>query len=130
MKEGNAEDAILAQERAALDRWSAGDPRGYAQSAADDVTYFDFIGAEVRVDGIEAFRNYLSALQGQFPAHTYEIVDPKVQVYGDVGILTLHYHPTALDGEAMGASKATCVYHRTNGTWHNVHVHWSTLNEV
>ena len=130
MEEGNAEDAILAQERAALERWSAGDPLGYARFAADDVTYFDFIGAEVRVDGIQAFRNYLSALLGQFPAHTYEIVDPKVQVYGDVGILTLHYHPTALDGEAMGPSKATCVYHRTNGTWHKVHVHWSTLNEA
>jgi hypothetical protein len=39
----NAEESILAQERAGLDRWSAGDPVGYAHSAADDVTYFDDI---------------------------------------------------------------------------------------
>ena len=130
MNQENAEHAILAQERAALDRWSAGDPQGYAQSAADDVTYFDFIGAQVRLNGIQAFRDYLSSLQGQFPSHTYEIVDPRVQVYGDIGILTLHYHPTALDGEAMGASKATIVYRRTDGTWHNVHLHWSRLGEA
>ena len=130
MKNENAEEAILALERVALDIYSAGDPQGYAQSSTDDVTYFDFIGAEVRVDGIQALRDYLSKLQVDFPVHTYEIVNPKVQVYGDVGILTMHYHPTSLGGEAMGASKATCVYRRTGETWHRVHAHWSTLNEA
>lgn len=127
MKHGNAEEAILAQARVELDSWSAGDTLGYAQSAADDVTYFDFIGAQALVDGIQAFRDYLSGLQGSFPVHTYEIVDPKVQVYGDVGILTLHYYPTSLDGEPMGASKGTCVYRRIDGTWHLIHVHWSKV---
>ncbi len=129
MKHGNAEEAILAQERDALDRWSAGDPEGYAQSAADDVTYVDFIGAHVCVDGIHALRDYLSGIKGQFPAHTYEVVNPRIQVYGDVGILTLQYHPTSLDGEPLGRSKATCVYRRTDGTWHMVHSHWSILGE-
>ena len=130
MKHRNAEESILAQERDALDRWSAGDPEGYAQSAADDVTYVDFIAAHVRVEGIRALREYLSTIKGQFPAHTYEIVNPRIQVYGDVGILTYQYYPTSLDGEAMGASKATCVYRRTDEPWHMVHAHWSILREA
>ena len=129
MEQGSAEEAIVAQERAALDRWSAGDPEGYVQSADDDVTYVDFIGAQVRVDGIQAVRAYLAGLKGQFPAHTYEVKNPRVQVYGDVGILTQHYYPTDLDGNAMGPSKATCVYRLTDGTWHMVHSHWSVINE-
>ena len=130
MEHPNAEEAILAQERDALGRWSAADPEGYMQSAADDVTYVDFIGAHTRVDGIQAVRDYLSGLKGQFPAHTYEIVNPRVQVYGDVGILTQHYYPTSLDGEPMGASKATCVYRRIDGTWHMVHAHWSVIGDA
>ncbi len=129
MERGSAEEAIFAQERDALDRWSSGDPEGYVQSADEDVTYVDFIGAHVRVDGIQALREYLAGIKGQFPAHTYEVVNPRIQVYGDVGILTQHYYPTSLEGEAMGPSKATCVYRRTDGTWHLVHSHWSILKE-
>lgn len=130
MKHEKAEEAILAQARKELDCWSAGDTRGYTQSATDDVTYFDYIGAQALVDGIQALRDYVLGFQDDFPVHTYEIVDPKVQVYGDVGILTLHYYPTSLDGEAMGASKGTSVYRRIDGTWHMVHVHWSALTEA
>ena len=129
MNRESAEEAILAQERDALDRWSSGDPEGYVQSADEDVTYVGFIGAHVRVDGIQALREYLAGIKGQFPAHTYEVVNPRIQVYGDVGILTQHYYPTSLEGEAMGPSKATCVYRRTDGTWHLVHSHWSILKE-
>lgn len=129
MNRESAEEAILAQERDALDRWSSGDPEGYVQSADEDVTYVDFIGAHVRVDGIQALREYLAGIKGHFPAHTYEVVNPRIQVYGDVGILTQHYYPTSLEGEAMGPSKATCVYRRTDGTWHLVHSHWSILKE-
>ena len=87
-------------------------------------------GAHPRpVDGIRALRDYLSSIKGQFSAHTHEIVNPRTQVYGDVGILTYQYYPTSLDGETMGASKATCVYRRTDETWHMVHAHWSILSE-
>ena len=123
----NAEEDILAQERAGLDRWSAGDPVGYAHSAADDVTYFDDIAAADRIDGIEAWRSYLSSLE--IPPHGYEIIDPKVQVYGDVGILTLHYHGLGPDGTVLSLWKATSVYRYEEGAWHTVHAHWSLIKE-
>src|SRR5207237_2413765 len=34
-------DTIIALERAALDRWGRGDPQGYIDTFAADITYFD-----------------------------------------------------------------------------------------
>lgn len=125
-----AEEAILAQEREALERWSSGDLEGYAQNAAEDVTYFDDIAAATRIDGLEAWRSYLASLDGQVPRHRYEIINPKVQVYGDLGILTLHYHAFALDGTPLARWKATSVYRLENeDDWRVVHAHWSLIKE-
>jgi len=44
---------IVALERAALDRWGKGDPQGYLETYADEVTYFDPVAA-TRIDGLEA----------------------------------------------------------------------------
>ncbi len=123
----NTEQAILAQERRALDQWAQGNSLGYLDIHADDVTYFDDIGAHSRVDGIEAMRKYFTSLEGKIPAHKYEVVDPKVQVYGEIGILTLRYHAYATDGKPLTRWKATSVYHRTGGEWRIVHAHWSIV---
>ncbi len=130
MYDGNADEAILAKERHVLDRWSKGDPRGYAEIASDDVTYFDDLGAHTRLDGIHALQSYLATLEGQIPEHTYEIIDPKVQVYGGLGILTQRYHPFSLDGEPLTPWKSTTVYRHTNGEWCLVHAHWSMVKEA
>jgi len=125
--EGNAAQAILAQERRALDQWAAGNPLGYLDVDAADITYFDAIGAHTRVDGIEAMRTYLASLQGKIPPHQYQLVDPKVQVYGDIGILTLHYNAASADGTPLARWKATSVYHRIGTEWRIVHAHWSLV---
>lgn len=129
MSSGDAEQAILALEREALDRWSRGDPLGYAEIHSDDVTYFDDIAAHARIDGIEATREYMASLRGQIPPHDYEVVDPRVQVYGDVGILTLRYHTYGSDGQPLTPWKATSVYRRTGDGWRIVHAHWSVVKE-
>ena len=130
MDHETVEEAILTQARRELDEWSEGNPQGYGSSAADDVTYFDNIGAQTRLDGVQAFREYLAALQGQVPEHNYEIVDPKVQVYGDIGILSMHYHGFSAEGETLGRAKGTSVYRQSDGAWRMVHTHWSTQEEV
>jgi len=129
MSHANPEDALLAQAHSDLDRWSQGDAEGYGQSAADDVTYFHNTPAHARVDGINAFRDYLSALHGQIPPHKYEIVDPKVQLYGDVGIFTLQYHAFSPDGEPLAQGRGTSVYRGTDDGWEMVHTHWSVLDD-
>jgi len=122
----DVEQTILAQERQALDCWASGDPVGFSADFADDVTYFDDIAAQTRIDGLEEMRNYLTSLVGQIQPHTYEIIDPKVQVYGDLAICTLRYHPS-IDGQPGPQWKATDVYRLTNGEWHLVHAHWSLV---
>ena len=123
----NAEEEILAQELAGLDQWAAGNPLGYTDSAAEDVTYFDDIGASDRIEGLEDWKSYVSTLE--VPPHQYEIIDPMVQVYGDVGILTLQYQGMGPDGEPLPRWKATSVYRYDVGEWSRVHAHWSMIKE-
>ena len=120
------EQTILAMERQVSDRWSAGDPLGYAEYSAEDVTWFDDIAASTRIDGLEELRTYLTSLEGEIPPHTYEIVDPKVQAYGDIAICTFRYQGIFND-EPGTPWKATDVYRLTDGEWRLVHAHWSLV---
>ena len=72
-------------------------------------------------------RTYFTALQGKIPPHWYEILDPKVQVYGDIGILTLRYDAYGAAAQPLARWKATSVYRRTNDQWRIVHAHWSLV---
>ena len=130
MKNTNPEEAILAQAQIDFDFWSKGDTLGYGQSAADDVTFFNNTPADARIDGIQAFHNFLSALKGLIPPHKNKIVDPKVQVYDNVGILTLQYHAFSSDGEVLARARGTIVYRKINDAWKMVHTHWSVLDEA
>jgi ketosteroid isomerase-like protein len=116
---------ILEMERLVLDAWSSGDPNVLGEGAAADVTYFDDIGAQERVQGALAFRAYLRRLDGHIPPHSYEIVDPVVQVYGDVAVLSLRYHAVLTDGTRLAPWKASEVFHRNGSGWQLVHSHWS-----
>jgi ketosteroid isomerase-like protein len=129
MNQENAAEAILAAERRALDHWSNGDPVGYMEAAHEDVTYFDDIGALERVDGKEALHAYAEQIMELIPAHRYEIVDPRVQLYGDVGILTFRYHTSTLEGDPGPPWKATAVYVSTDDGWRPVHLHWSIVKD-
>lgn len=90
---------------------------------------FDDIGAHRRIDGIAAMRSYGASLEGKVPPHRYELANPKVQVCGDVGIVTLRYEPFEAVGASMQRWKATVVYRRTEGKWRVVHAHWSMVKE-
>ncbi len=125
----DAAQAILAQELKALDHWAQGNPLGYLDVDASDVTYFDDIAAQTRIDGLEAMRNYFTSLVGQIPVHRYEIIDPKVQLYGDVGILTFRYQAFAPDGQHHAPRKATSVNRLTDGERPIVHANWSTVKK-
>ena len=129
MTQAHPEDALLAQARSDLERWSLGDTEGYGQSAATDITYFHNAPAGSRVDGIDAFREFLTGLKGLIPPHAYEMVDPKVQLYGNVGVFTLQYHAFSPDGEPLAQGRGTSVYREVDGRWEMVHTHWSILDD-
>ena len=125
----HAAEEVIVLERGALDEYSQGNPLGFVGIAADDVTWFDFTpGRQLRVEGLEAVHSLLAPLVGQIPPHTYELVEPKVQVYGDTALLTFHWSGTTTDGQPMGEWKATSIYHWKDGTWRMVHAHWSPVD--
>jgi ketosteroid isomerase-like protein len=99
-------------------------------NVAEDITYFDDIGAQSRIDGSEAMRTYLASLEGKISPHTYEIVHPEVQLYGDIGILTFQYHPSTVDGTPLPKWKATSVYRYSEGKWRMVHANWSVIKQL
>jgi ketosteroid isomerase-like protein len=115
-------DKILAMERAALDRWGKGDPEGYLEINADEVSYFDpFL--EHRLDGLAALTTLYDSIRGKIKIDRDEIINPRVQVIGDAAILTLQFVSHGSEGSMHW--NCTEVYQRFGDQWKIVHSHWS-----
>jgi hypothetical protein len=80
---------IIATERAALDRWGNGDPQGYLEIMAPEVTYFD-LNQDKRVDGLQAMKDLLVPLTGKIKIDRYDMVYPTVHRHGDAAVLTFN----------------------------------------
>ena len=119
----NVEEKIISKERAALDRWKKGDTFGFIEIAADDITYFD-PGLEKRVTGITEFHDHLASFNGTFSFPSYELLNPQVQQYGDIGVLTFNFTGTSKDGK-KDYWNATEVYRLIDHDWKIVSSHWS-----
>lgn len=114
---------IINMECAALDRWIHGDPGGFLDISAPDVVYFDPI-QERRLNGLAALTNLYESLRGQILADRYEMIDPRVQVYGNAAVLTFNY-VSEHQGETQ-AWNCTEVYARdSDHPWRIVQTHWS-----
>ena len=100
------------------------DPTEYAQPFADKATYFDPWAVGKLEDG--AIKEHLMALAGKIPNLDYEILDPRVDLYGDTAVFTFHLETTdPTDGTVTSRWKSTAVLTRTNDGWEKVHAHWS-----
>lgn len=82
-------EEIITMERAALDRWGKGDPQGYLEIMAQEVTYFDPIQRK-RVDGLPAMTALLVPFTAKIKIDRYEMIDPAVQRHGHLAILTFN----------------------------------------
>ena len=114
---------LIALERAALERWCAGDPSGFLEITAPDVVYFDpFLDS--RLDGREALAAYYESLRGKVSAARFELVNPRVQLLGPAAVLTFNFVSYDRDG---GAHRWNCteVYCRSGPRWEIVQTHWS-----
>lgn len=113
---------ILALERRALDRWGKGDPDGFLEINDPDVVYFDPF-QPARIDGLPALRQLYNEWRGKIRIDSYEIVDPKVQVHGDVAILTFRF--VSQGSESKMHWNTTEIYRRREEGWRIIHSHWS-----
>ena len=121
---------IIALERGALDRWGRGDPSGYQEIYAPEVTYFDPM-QDKRIDGLDAIKVRQAPIKGKVHVDRYDMIDPKVQRQGDIAVLTFNLisYRAGADGKetVVGRWNSTEVYCKTGGAWRIIHVHWSYL---
>jgi ketosteroid isomerase-like protein len=114
--------AIIALESAALERWGNGDPSGFLEISAPDVVYFDPY-LEKRIDGLEALTQYYKAIWGQVYFDRFELLNPLVQVGGELVVLTFNYVSYTDDKQARW--NCTEVYRHDNEQWKIIQTHWS-----
>ncbi len=118
----DAATAILALERAALDRWGKGDPDGYLEINAADMSYFDpFV--ERRLDGLRALTDWYEQVRGKINIERDEIINPRVQLIGAAAVLTFQFDSHGTEGSMHW--NCTEVYQRFVDGWRIVHSHWS-----
>lgn len=121
----NISETIIALEKGALEKWNQGDPSGYLDLSADDVTYFD-PSIEQRLDGLDNLKKYYEPIKGQINVSKYEMLNPKVTATDDMAVLTFNLHSYKAD--KVFKWNCTEVYrHEPNGQWKIVQTHWSFL---
>jgi len=118
---------IIEKEKAFLDEWGKGHTMIFPDNSTDEITYFD-PSLEKRINGKKEFIELLKPIENKFTIERYEMIDPKVQVHGDVALLS--YNLVDYSKDQHGAEKkflwnSTEVYKRLNDDWRIIHSHWS-----
>lgn len=121
-------DTLIAMEKVALDRWGKGDPDGFLEIIAEHYTYFDpFIDS--RVDNYEAIKVIYDAIRGQVSIDLFELIDPKVQIEGDIAVLTFNYKSYGKLSDSTEGERShwhtTEVFRKFGEDWKLISTHWS-----
>ena len=123
-------DRLLSTLRADLDRglarWYSGDPLGYAELYAEDLTYFD-PGTETSLQGIESLRAYYEPLVDRFHIDRYETDDFRLQHHVEIAILTFTLSEYAAGDDPTVVWKVTHAYRQVDGEWRVIHGHFSQV---
>ncbi len=120
--------AIIAAEKSALEEWNKGNPSGYLEIYAPNITYFDPF-QEKRIDGFGKIQELYESLRGQIRVDRYEMIDPHVEVLPGTAILTYNLNSHA--GEAVYQWNCTEVYQQQeDGQWKITHNHWSLVKPL
>lgn len=128
------EKEILALLDRSLQAIWDGDPEAYRALCAPDVSFFEWYVTTQRIDGIEFhLREILVHAQalggggGGAGRMEHEILQPRVQIFGDTAIATYTLLVRAVNGAAITRTQQneTRVFHRFADGWKLVHCHKS-----
>ena len=124
---------LMTLENGAMERWRSGDPMGWAEISAPEVTYVD-PGLTKPTVGLADYTKFLEGLKGKIVYQGSEFIQPHVARYGDVAVLTYNYRSTTknADGSTSGQASwnTTEVYAHSVEGWKIVHSHWSRIHHV
>jgi ketosteroid isomerase-like protein len=118
---------IIAREKASVEAWQKKDKAFYTDYLADDATYYGprspYLDVDPKVNFLPKFEQYVT----MFKYLDFQMYNPRVQVYGDVAILTYNESVTGeVNGKPMSyTGKVTSVYVKQGNTWRTVHGHES-----
>jgi ketosteroid isomerase-like protein len=125
------EEDIMALAKSQWAADMAKDPAKMMETVADDYTEFN-AQYPTRLDG-KALNAKFSEAFAKAPGTVViaEMANPKVQVYGDVAILTYNYIGMTRDKDGENhpnAAKSTRVYAKINGAWKLVHANFAPMS--
>ncbi len=109
-----------------LDRWYSGDPFGYAELYAQELSYFD-PGTAVSLSGVGALRTYYEPLVDLFHIDRHETVNLRLQLHGDFAILTFNLNEYEAGDTPTAEWKVTHVYRQFGEEWRVIHGHFSEV---
>ena len=103
------------------------DPEVHRRHCAEDMSAFEWYIAPYRVDGLEFHLRLIEAGGNGAPSRL-DMLTPRVQVYGDAGIVCYTLLKTTItDGQPPQFStiNEARVFARLDGVWKMVHLHKS-----
>jgi len=122
---------IMRLETGAMERWRKGDPSGFLEISAPEVTYFD-TGTRALLNGLAELKKEYDKRVGKIHYDVMEFINPRFQVFEDSAVLFYQFFSTTLnpDGTIKSRTPWNCteVYAKTAGGWKIVHTHWSYIN--
>jgi ketosteroid isomerase-like protein len=121
---------LMRLESAAMERWRKGDPWGFIELSAPQVTYFD-TGTPQRINGREALSAEYKLREGKIFYEMMDFIEPWGLACGDLAVLFYRFLSTRLylDGSVASRVPWNCseVFKRTEGSWKIIHTHWSHI---
>jgi ketosteroid isomerase-like protein len=127
-QQASVSNTIIALERSAMDRWLKGDPSGYLDLLADDVTIFD-PRLDARMDGRAAAVAFFEPqVRGKVSIPRFELVNPRVLSLGNAAVLTYNLNTYDANGAVTSRWNFSEVYRRSNGRWKIVQSHASYVH--
>ena len=120
-------EAVLADIQSAI---REGDIDRLISYHAYSPKFSDFQNGGVRTGASENEQNEREFFGGASSIEKFEYADPKISVYGDVAVATVHpdVEMTIGDQTLITRRQLTLVFARTEGGWKIVHEHNSPLN--
>jgi hypothetical protein len=125
----NVIEKIISIEKTALHRWGNGEPSGFLEIYANEISYFAPTHP-LRIDSLSAMSKLFSSLKGKIFIERMQMINPRVQISDNTAILTYNLLNFVKEENKIDTTywNSTAVYENINDEWKIIHSHWSHPN--